>query len=101
MNKVMEYMALGKAVVAYDLIETRVSGGDACLYAAGDQPGALAAAVGHLIDAPDERKHRADEGQRRIREKLAWNHQEPALLQVYESLFPGWLSGATGTAESS
>ena len=92
MNKVMEYMALGKAVVAYDLVETRVSGGDACVYAAGDQPEALAAAVAQLIDIPEERKRRADEGQRRVREELAWNHQEPALLQVYEGLFPGSLA---------
>ena len=33
MNKVMEYMALGKPVVAYDLVETRYSGGECALYA--------------------------------------------------------------------
>ena len=101
MNKVMEYMALGKAVVAYDLTETRVSGGDACLYATGGEPAALAAAVAQLIDAPEERKRRADEGERRVREKLAWNHQEPALLQVYEGLFPGCLAASTAPPEPS
>jgi len=33
MNKAMEYMALGKPVVAFDLKETRISCGDAALYA--------------------------------------------------------------------
>src|SRR5262249_28083960 len=33
MNKIVEYMALGKAIVAFDLHETRVSAADAALYA--------------------------------------------------------------------
>ena len=33
MNKIMEYMALGKPIVQYDLTEGRVSAQDASLYA--------------------------------------------------------------------
>jgi len=33
MNKTMEYMAFGLPTVAFDLRETRVSAGDAALYA--------------------------------------------------------------------
>ena len=34
MNKTMEYMAYALPSVAFDLAETRVSGGDTCLYVA-------------------------------------------------------------------
>ena len=43
MNKIMEYMALGKPIVQYDLTEGRVSAQDASLYAEAqrsDRPGA-------------------------------------------------------------
>ncbi len=33
MNKVMEYMALGKPIVQFDLTESRYSAGDAAVYA--------------------------------------------------------------------
>ena len=38
MNKVMEYMALEKPVVAYDLVETRYTGADCLLYAEPNNP---------------------------------------------------------------
>ena len=38
MNKIMEYMALGKPIVQFDLTEGRVSAGDASLYARPNDP---------------------------------------------------------------
>ena len=43
MNKVMEYMALGKPIVQFDLREGRVSAGEASLYATRNDAAALAA----------------------------------------------------------
>ncbi len=34
MNKIVEYMAMGKPVVSYDLREARASAGEAAVYAA-------------------------------------------------------------------
>ena len=42
MNKTMEYMAFGLPVVAFDLRETRVSAGDAGVYATPNDVGELA-----------------------------------------------------------
>ena len=43
MNKTLEYMAVGVPVVAFDLEETRVSAGEAALYAPPNEPAGLAA----------------------------------------------------------
>ena len=91
MNKLMEYLALGRAVVAYDLPETRVSGGEAVAYAAGDRVEDLAAAVLALADDPRRLAELQRAGRARVRDVLGWQHQAPHLLAVYEKLFPGRL----------
>ena len=91
MNKLMEYMALGKASVSFDLAETRVSAGDAIVYAAYPTAECLAEAVLSLADDPERRKSLAGNGRLRVEQQLAWHHQSPALVSVYEKLFPGRL----------
>jgi glycosyltransferase involved in cell wall biosynthesis len=88
MNKLMEYMSLGRAVVSYDLAETRVSGGDAVLYVTGNSAEDLAIAVMALADNPDRMRELQRAGQKRVREVLSWEHQSPRLVEVYEKLFP-------------
>ena len=57
MIKIMEYMALGKPIVQFDLREGRFSAQDAALYAdPGNQVVDFAAKIGWLLDNPDERK---------------------------------------------
>ncbi len=92
MMKLMEYMALGKPVVAYDLAETRVSGGDICRYATPADPRALADAVEALADDPDTRLRLGQAGLERVRSRLSWPHQAPHLLAAYDRLFPGRLA---------
>jgi glycosyltransferase involved in cell wall biosynthesis len=91
MNKPMEYMALGKAVVAYDLVETRVTGGDVCQYVKGAQPTDLAEAVLALVNDPKKVKRLGKAGQKRVREVLSWPHQVASLISVYEDVCPGKL----------
>jgi glycosyltransferase involved in cell wall biosynthesis len=83
MNKLMEYMALGKPTVAFDLRETRFSAGDAALYAPPDDVGAFAAHIAALFDSPGERERLGALGRERIRTQLAWEHSVPALLACY------------------
>src|SRR5678815_3090960 len=52
MNKVMEYMALGKPIVQFDLAEGRYSAQNASLYARKNDPHDLAAKIEELIDDP-------------------------------------------------
>ena len=52
MNKVLEYMALGKPIVQFDLHEGRVSAGAASLYAARNDARSLATCIVSLVDDP-------------------------------------------------
>ena len=93
MNKLMEYMAMRKPTVAYDMPETRVSGGDAVHYVRPDASVEdLADAVLTLVDDANRRTALATEARHRIETVLAWEHQSPHLLSVYERLFPGRLT---------
>ncbi|MEO8603110.1 MAG: glycosyltransferase family 4 protein [bacterium] len=92
MNKLMDYMALGRAVVAYDLAETRVSGGDAVCYAPDSSIEALAAAVLSIADDPTRMAELQRAGLERVRNVLGWSHQSHRLVEVYAKLFPGRLS---------
>ena len=86
MNKVMEYMALEKPVVAYDLLETRFSGGDCLLYAEPNEPEDLAQKIIQLADDSDKRKMLGKNGRKRIEASLSWKHSEVQLLNLYELL---------------
>ena len=55
MIKVMEYMALERPIVAYDLPETRVSAGESALYVPPNDPRAFALALALLAGDPQRR----------------------------------------------
>ena len=82
MNKIMEYMALGKASVQFDLDEGRVSAGDASLYA--EDVDDFADKLLALLDDPDRRERMGQIGHARMRDALQWRHQVPTLLAAYE-----------------
>jgi glycosyltransferase involved in cell wall biosynthesis len=86
MNKVLEYMALGKPIVAFDLKETRFSAGDAAVYATPNDPADFAACVLELLADPGRRETMGRFGQRRLREVLAWSHSRAALVRSYARL---------------
>jgi glycosyltransferase involved in cell wall biosynthesis len=87
MNKIMEYMALGKPIVQYDLIEGRVSAEDASLYAERNDPDDLARKLVALLDDEHTRKRMGQIGLERVKTTLAWEHEAPRLLAAYEALF--------------
>jgi glycosyltransferase involved in cell wall biosynthesis len=84
MNKVIEYMYFGLPVVAFDLHETRVSAGEAGVYAQANSEIALARAISELLDDPDRRAAMAATGIARVREVLAWDHSVAPLLKAYQ-----------------
>ena len=83
MNKLMEYMALGKATVAFDLPETRVSGGDAAVYVAGNDEREFARQVDRLLNDASERERMGEIGRRRVSTALAWEFSVPSLVRAY------------------
>jgi glycosyltransferase involved in cell wall biosynthesis len=86
MNKTMEYMAFRLPVVAFDLVETRVSAGPAAVYARPNEVEAFADAIVTLLDDPDARARMAEKGRQRVVEELAWSHQEKAYVAVFDRL---------------
>ena len=86
MNKTMEYMAFGLPVVAFDLRETRVSAGDAAVYATPNKVDELARLLVQLIDDEPRRRSMGASGRARVEQELAWAHQAPRYLSVYERL---------------
>jgi glycosyltransferase involved in cell wall biosynthesis len=87
MNKIMEYMALGKPIVQFDMTEGRVSAADASLYARPNDPVDFAEKILELLDDPERRARMGALGRRRVESELGWDHQAPKLLALYDDLF--------------
>jgi len=91
MNKIMEYMALGKPIVQFDLAEGRYSAQKASLYARSNDAVDLAAKIVELLDDPARRAQMGEFGRKRVAEELEWRYEEPKLLAAYDAL---WQSAA-------
>lgn len=87
MNKIMEYMALGKPIVQYDLTEGRFSAQEASLYAKRNDPIDFANKLIELLDNESLRLRMGAIGLERVRTTLSWEHEVPKLLAAYEALF--------------
>ncbi|WP_445167254.1 glycosyltransferase [Mycolicibacterium sp. Dal123E01] len=86
MNKIMEYMALGKPIVQFDLTEGRYSAAEASLYAAKNDPQDLARKIVELLDDPERRAAMSEFGTRRVRDELAWDYEIPNLIRAYDKV---------------
>jgi glycosyltransferase involved in cell wall biosynthesis len=86
MNKTMEYMAFELPVVAFDLVETRVSAEDAAVYVEPNDVAKYGEAIVDLLDDEVRRRRIAKFGRTRVEQVLAWKHQQKAYLGVYEQL---------------
>jgi glycosyltransferase involved in cell wall biosynthesis len=87
MNKIMEYMALGKPIVQFDLTEGRVSAQEASVYADRNNPADFGDRILALLDDPERRRSMGEFGRRRVHDELAWPHEAPKLLAAYDAVF--------------
>ena len=83
MTKIMDYMALGKASVQFDLVEGRRSAEGASVYAQSDE-GDLARLIVTLAEDEPRRAEMGRLGRRRMEESLEWRHQIPVLIAAHE-----------------
>ena len=88
MIKTMEYMAMGKPVVAFDLAETRFSAQEAALYARPNVVEDYADKIETLLMDEELRRMMGAIGRKRIEEELSWVQSKKNLLQAYGMLFP-------------
>jgi glycosyltransferase involved in cell wall biosynthesis len=85
MNKILEYMALGKPIVQFDLTEGRFSAAEASLYARPNDTADFAMKLCELLDDAERRATMGAIGRSRVEAGLAWHHQVPRLLEAYET----------------
>lgn len=86
MNKIMEYMALKKPIVQYDLKEGRFSAQDASLYAENTSTEDFANKIIWLIDRPEERTRMGEFGFNRVVNELSWDYESKKLLDFYSKV---------------
>jgi len=90
MIKIMEYMALGKPIVQFDLKEGRFSAQEASLYSSNhNQVADFADNILWLLDHPEERKRMGEFGRRRVEKELAWEHSVENLIAAYAKVAKG------------
>lgn len=89
MNKIMEFMALGKPMVQFDLTEGRVSAQHASLYAKRNDHVDMAQKLVELIDNEPLRREMGAFGRHRVVHELEWKYEVPKLLAAYEAVFTG------------
>ncbi len=89
MNKVLEYMALGKPIVQFDLTEGKYSAKEASVYANPNDAVDMGKKIVELLDNPKKRQEMSAYGRKRIVEELSWEHTSKALLAGYEAYFKG------------
>mgnify|MGYP002620850625 CR=1 FL=1 len=87
MNKVMEYMAMARPIVSFDLKEARVSAGDAAVYAPANDEGEFAKLIARLLDDPEERRVMGEIGRARVTGPLSWTQSVKELLAAYEAAY--------------
>ena len=93
MNKILEYMALAKPIVQFDLTEGRYSAREASVYAKNNDGVDMAKKIQELLADPEKRKRMGEFGRNRVINELSWEHTSKALLEGYEKFFTGAFDG--------
>lgn len=88
MLKTMDYMAMGKPIVGFDLVETRATAQDAGLYAVPNRIEGFADKIELLLDNEELRIKMGQSGRRRFEEELTWAQTSKGLLSAYQVLSP-------------
>lgn len=79
---------MARPIVSFDLLEARVSAGDAAVYVADNDEFAFAEAVDELLDDPHRRGQMGEFGRNRVERQLSWSSSSEALVQFYRQMLP-------------
>jgi len=86
MNKILEYMAVGKPIVQFDVTEGRFSARDASLYAKANDPIDFADKIAVLLADPALRAEMGAFGRQRVETQMAWSYEIPKLIAAYKNV---------------
>ena len=84
MNKVLEYMAFGKAQVMFDLKEGRESAAESAWYVAENSATRLGETIVALLDDSRDRERMGQIGAERISSQLNWEKSVEQLIRAYD-----------------
>jgi glycosyltransferase involved in cell wall biosynthesis len=85
MNKIMEYMALKKPIVQYNLKEGKFSAKEASLYA--EDVSDFAEKLNFLLNNEQLRKQMGEYGYNRVVNELSWDYESKKLVKFYSQVF--------------
>jgi len=77
---------MGRPIVSFDLVEARVSAGDAAVYVRANDELAFAKAIDAVLQDPERRRQMGESGRRRAEQELSWEVSRRSLVQFYEQL---------------
>jgi glycosyltransferase involved in cell wall biosynthesis len=89
MNKIMEYMSLGKPIVSFDLKEARYSAQGAALYVVNNDDLAFAEGILRLLSNSDQAEQMGAVGRKRVNDILCWQKQTEHLYRAYRWVLSG------------
>lgn len=98
MNKIMEYMALAKPIVQFDLLEGKFSAQEASLYAKPNDSVDLAEKILELLDDPEKGRRMGEFGYNRVKNELEWEYEKENLYKAYRRVFD--LNSTNGVAQN-
>ncbi len=85
-NKIIEYLAFGKPVVAFNLTEHRRTAQDTAEYVEPNDVVQLSMATRNLLVDEARRQDMGRRGRRHFRDHLAWENSEKELVALYSKL---------------
>lgn len=86
MNKVVEYMAMARPIVSFDLKEAHVSAGEAAVYVPDDDVVGFAKEIDRLLDDPERCAEMGARGRERVEKALSWDESRRRLVAFYDRL---------------
>jgi len=87
MNKILEYMAMGRPIVSYKLTESYFSAREAAVYAKDNDIEDFARQTLELLEDRARREQMGSFGQKRLHDELSWEHSTVQLLRTYDFAF--------------
>lgn len=86
MNKIVEYMSVGKPIIAFDLLEHRRSAQEAACYIEPNDVTKFATGIRQLLEDEPRRERMSKFAKDRFQRALAWEVSEENLVRGYDEL---------------
>lgn len=86
MNKILEYMAMSKPIVSFNLVESRYSADKAAVYAEDNDKKDFAEKIEWLLPRKELREEMGLYGRERLESRLSWEFSKKNLLELYNDL---------------